>query len=492
MQSVAVMSDTEPPAQDDTPDLIDDNVSANENGSDLFGDDDGDEELPVTARRTLDDENLDSGDDLERDDRLADTVEDEYDPNARSAHLIDCDVPRVHYPEGQEFYLVNLPPFIGIRQENYSEATYEPPVLPHDGDEKRETSQYSTAMSTLHWRHDPADQQKLQSTARYVRWSDGSLTLQLATKPTEHYKISVSGLRSNFPPNPRRPAPTTFDPAKDQSLTFLSHFIPQDHIEGGLPLDIQLMQSIDATMKIMPSSNESSNSAALLQATLLKAKSEAHDPLARFKEIKEDPELARRAAEQFEKDRARAIRKRENAEDRLVTRRNNVLGRVGLGARTGGGLSVAGLEDEMGMPVSRGKKKSGNRRKTNRYGEIYSDDEDDTLPRRHTREDEYDREDDFLADSDEEPEEYGGDDDLLDDEEEVDADDDDNDNDEDRNTRQPRKRQDTPKRNRDEDLDAEGEPDDEILLQQQQQQQQSPRARKKARVIVDDDEEGDM
>lgn len=59
---------------DDTPDLIND-AGSNED-DDLFGDDDADivpTEEP--AERHLDDEQLDSGDDLGRDDRVATTVE---------------------------------------------------------------------------------------------------------------------------------------------------------------------------------------------------------------------------------------------------------------------------------------------------------------------------------------------------------------------------------------------------------------------------------
>ena len=50
--------------------------------------------------------------------------------------------------------------------------------------------------------------------------------------------------------------------------------------------------------------------------------------------------------------------------------------------------------------------KSAKRRKTNRRGIIYSDDEDEGMPRGRTREDEYDEDDGFLVGSDEELETY--------------------------------------------------------------------------------------
>jgi RNA polymerase-associated protein LEO1 len=210
----------------------------------------------------------------------------------------------------------------------------------------------------------------------------------------------------------------------------------------------------------------------------------------------------------FEKERSRATRKREAAEDRLLLRKDRVLGRSGLGRSGGAGLSVAGLEDDDGMPLARGTKSKGSakRRKTNRRGDIYSDDEDEDMPRGRGREDEYDREDDFLAASDEEPEIY---DDDAENEPEAEEEDDDPDvddleiegretvienrtrggNERDgrdgrRERERDRDRGSTPKRDRAAaDDDAEAEADDEPAPQG------SPQARKKRRVIDDDDDD---
>jgi RNA polymerase-associated protein LEO1 len=221
------------------------------------------------------------------------------------------------------------------------------------------------------------------------------------------------------------------------------------------------------------------------------ASSAQHDPLSSLKQIKEDPELAKKSAEKFEKDRMAAIRKREAAEDRNTFRKDRVLGRSGLGGgRTGGaGLSVAGLEDDEGMPTARGRNRGANatKRRMNRRGDIYSDDEDEDHPRGHTREDEYDREDDFLAASDEEPEVY--DDEGEEVEGEAEGEDDDPDVDdleiEGRQTVVPgrtrggeRERSSTPKRAASEE-DAEGEADEDT----------APQARKKRRIIDDDEDE---
>jgi RNA polymerase-associated protein LEO1 len=196
------------------------------------------------------------------------------------------------------------------------------------------------------------------------------------------------------------------------------------------------------------------------------------------------------------------VRKREAAEDRLLQRRDRVLGRNTGGYGRSAGLSVAGLEaDDDGMPSTKSRmiKK---RKTTNRRGDIYSDDEDPTMPRHRTREDEYDREDDFVADSDEEPEMY---DDGEAEEEVLDEGDDDLDKDDleiegrqtvlDDRTRgdKGRDRGKLSKRSRmdeieAEDDDAEGEEDTEFLKQTSLLDNAGGGGRKR-RVIDDDDEE---
>ena len=457
------------PARHDTPDLVDDGGS-HQDVDDLFGDD-SDQDVQKPQRR-LDDEELDSGDDLERNDRLEDTVEgQEEEEQGRALRLMHCDVPRLNYPAGDEFYLLNLPAFLGVHQTAFSEDTYEPQNLAHDGDKTRETSMYSTAMSSIFWRRDPDNSNgALQSNARFVRWEDGSITLQLASKPTEQYNVATTSMRQNF--KKKLPPGTAYDPAKD-SHTFLAALQQTDVI------DVQLIHALDASMKIQPAGGATDESQNRLKQALASARDD-HDPLARPKEVREDPEAARKAAEQFEKDRVRAQRKRENAEERQTLKRQGVLGRVGLGGSRGMGLTAADLEDDMGMPTSRGRRKMPKRR-TNQHGEIYSDGEDIEQPRTRTREDAYEMDDGFLVDSDVEPEEYD-DDELLDDDEE----DDEGDQSPPRQDRDRRER--TPKRSRsnepDEDDDAEGEPDDEAL-----QGNSATAARKKRRVIADDDDE---
>ncbi|KAL6249890.1 hypothetical protein RBB50_003746 [Rhinocladiella similis] len=454
---------------------------------DLFGDDDEGSDIVNQVNRKLDDSDLDSGDDEGRNDRIAETVEGAEDSpeEQKSLKLMNIDMSRVKPPQGEELYLLNMPEFLGIKHKNFNPAAYDPPEKPHDGrdptvDATTKFSPFSTAASTVFWRRDPKTPNLLQSNSRIIRWSDGSLTLQIASSPKDHYRISTTALRQGWPKKPGSAQPD-YDPNKD-THNYLA--APQ----AAVGVDIQIIAPFDASMKVQPTGDIADESILKLQQSLAAA-TQMHDPLSSFKIINKDPETRKKEAEEFEKQKARNARKIENAQDRLLLRKDRVLHRSGLGRS--GGLSIQGLEDDEGMPMARGTKSQARRRKTNRHGEIYSDDEDEDYPRGRGREDEYDREDDFLAASDEEPEVYddegGG--------EEADAEDDDPDVDDlEIEGRETLLQGRTRGGNRDRDRDRDGsstpkraaEDDDDAAADEPRG---SPQSRKKRRVIDDDEDE---
>ena len=434
-----------------------------------------------SSYRRLDDAELDSGDDEGRTDRLAATVEDDeplYEEQ-KQLKLLDVDIARVKPPEGDELFYVPLPEFLGIKHKEFDYATYEPPTRPHDGRDPSETkfSPFSTANTSVFWRRDPSNPEHIQSNARIIRWSDGSLTLQIASKPTEQYRISTTALRPNWP----RKAGSHqehYDPNKESN-----NYLGAPHATPGC--DLQIVAPFDARMKIQPT-GDAANAAELQLREAIAAKAVLNDAQSSFKSLKEDPEIAKKKAEQAEKDVAKAQRRREAMADRQISRKDKVLGRSGLGRS--GGLSVGDLEDD--MPTARGARARPKKRRSNRRGEILSDsDEDEDAYRRRGRDDEYDREDGFLADSDEDPETYESDG-------ARDAEEDDPDNDdleiEGRDTvlkgrtrggARDRDRERTPKRARepvddhDDDAEAEDDPD------------AKPAKRKQPRIADSDEEE---
>lgn len=314
-----------------------------------------------------------------------------------------------------QLYLLNMPSFLGLKQKNFDPATYEAPRGPHDGSNPSTTgikfSAFNTAATSIYWRRDPQHPSKVQSNARIVRWSDGSLTLQIASSPKDQYRVSATALRQSFDKKQAKPQATQdYDPSKDSQV-----YLAAPHAVANV---YQIVAPLDAALRILPTGDQADESVLKLQQSLAAA-TNVHDPLSSLKQVKEDPELAKKAAELFEKDRIRANRRRDLAEEKLLTRKDRVLGRAGLSARGATGLSVAGLEGD-DMPSGRGAKKKARRRRTNRRGEILSDDdEDEEAYRRRGREDEYDLADDFMAASDEEPEIYGSED-LEEDDPDVD------------------------------------------------------------------------
>ncbi|KAJ5637378.1 hypothetical protein N7490_007257 [Penicillium lividum] len=428
------------PAQSDAHDSGDENKSldgGNENfedeDADLFGSDGDDNGLEDDRpRRTLEDEQLDSGDDENRYDRREDRMDEAPDEDefAETVNIMDVGLARAPVPATNdgEVYTMRVPDFLSTEAEEFNPETYVAPP-------------YSTAATSLCWRKDPKDGSLLQSNARFIRWEDGSMTLQLASAPLEQYRIASKSL-----------CPLTKSGEYDTKL--------DSHVYLGAAVEtaslFRLTSHVTHGLTVLPTTMETDDAVLKLQASLAAAtrgNKKTADGSAPVIDTIEDPELAQRKAEHLEREAMRAERRRQQLADREADR-----GRRQPTTRTGpSGLSIGGLEDD-GL-ATRARPKA---RRPARRGEIYSDEEEDYGRGGRSREDEYDEDDGFLVGSDEEPEE------VDDDEEEEELE--------------------------DEDMDAEGEVDDDVAPAKAARKAEAPRAgtppaRKKNRYVVDDDEE---
>ncbi|KAK3725131.1 Paf1 complex component [Vermiconidia calcicola] len=452
---------------------------AHVDGDDLFGDEDEAQEPEQPARRQLDDEELDSGDDETRNDRLAEEPEQEYE--AQEKVTMDLEIPRQPVPEPSdgELYLLKLPTFMAIDQYAWDHKTFQPPTTDHHSNQEpsHTFSAYNTALTTIRWRHSPSNHSQLQSNARINRWSDGSLTLQLASDPTTQYEMDGNPLA---PPqrNPLKPTPTSIKSGQkggrqgaqleekyDQTKDAYTYLV-RPHSETGSMI---VTHKVTAGLSIKPSGATDDDAIERLQTALAAASNASKVNGANgitVVHIDEDPEQAKTAAEQAVRQAEKANKKRQAAIDRDAARSNRVLGRSGLGTNRYSGLNVGMLEDEEeGGAGARGRPAPNKARKPRRRrNSEYSDDEDFGR-RRFTKEDEYDEEDDFLAPSDEEE--------VVDDDEDPD----------DGIVEDSRHRERTPKRDRpveeDDEADAPGEEDEEEVQA----------ARTKRRRIIDEDED---
>lgn len=330
-----------------------------------------------------------------------------------------------------QIYTMRVPDFLSIESEEFNPETYIAPA-------------YSMAATSLCWRRDPADEDKLQSNARLVQWEDGSITLQLASAPLEQYRTSSKPLA----PLSKSGEYTT----KLDSHVYLGAGLEQAEL-------FRLTSHVTHGLTVLPTALESDDAVQRLQESLAAAargNKQTADGGVPMINVREDPELAARKAELMEREAMRAERRRQQLADREADRTR----RVAAPRTMANGLSVGGLEDD-GLRTTRPRAKP---RRPNRRGEIMTDEEEDWGRGGRTREDEYDEDDGFLVRSDEELEEEGDDDD---DEEELE----------------------------DEDMDAEGEVDEEVAPSKPTRKEETPRgdgtppARKKNRYVVDDDDE---
>ena len=325
-----------------------------------------------------------------------------------------------------KLHLLSFPASMGIDPKTYDPTQFQPPSTEHHTSEQPpETfSAYQTSLNTLRWRYSPKDPSKIQSNARILRWSDGSLTLQLASNPKEQFPLPSKPLAP-----PKAPLGTSTSGGNRGRSGVSAHgydsrldthtYLCAPHESVGL---VRITNKLTSALTVELASTENDEALLRLRESLAAATrsggANSIDEKMTIK-ISEDPELAKKKAEVAEKEKARAQKRREVQAERERDKANRVLGRSGL--RTGGygaGLTVGGLEDDEDM--GSGRPRAAPRPKKKPRRSRYSDDEEDDYRRGHNREDEYDEDDPFLVGSDEEPE-LDGDNDEDDDIDRVDA-----------------------------------------------------------------------
>lgn len=378
-------------------------------------------------------------------------------------------------------YLLKVPEFMSIEPEPWQVTTFQPPKT--DRHSKKPVSStfsaFNTAMTAVRWRHSPSDHAILQSNARINRWSDGSLTVQLASDPNTQYEIDGNPLA---PPqrNPIRPTPVSVmggkrsgrlgqspDERYDQKKDAFTYLVaPVEAAEA-----LRVTHKITAGLSIHQPENAEDDAIERLQAALASAANatKVAGASGQLEVTEVDPEEQRRLAEQAERQAMRDRKKRENAQERERLRTDRALGRAGVSSSRYGGLNVGMLEDDE-AEGGRGRAQPGKPRAKprRRRNSEYSDDEDYGNKRFTNREDDYDQEDDFVAPSDEE--ELVEDDDDPDDGIVEEA--------QDKSPKHDRSRPAGEDGGLGDDEDAEGEIDEDV-----------PQARIKRRRVVDDDDE---
>lgn len=356
----------------------------------------------MDRQRKLDDEELDSGDDEDRHDRaLRDTPD--IETQNQNFTFEDAEIARHPIPEPSdgELYLLKIPVFMSLDPTAFSHKTFQPPTTDHHSNKPASDhfSAFNTAMTTIRWRHSPSDFNKLQSNARILRWSDGSLTLQHANDPANQYEINAQMLA---PPqsNPVVPTPTMIKGRRKDDHNKESYTYLVAPCEG--PNVLRVTNKLTSYLTVAATNNTKDTALEKLQNDLAAAASRGRDDANQaisFIDVNEDPELRRQREEVQYKERLKQQRARERHAQKEQERSARVLGKP----RGGYGLDVDMLEGGEGRRRGGPKKP---RAQARRGQQDWSDeDEDEAYARRgNNKEDEYDDSDDFIARSDEEEE----------------------------------------------------------------------------------------
>ncbi|KAK3337221.1 Leo1-like protein-domain-containing protein [Cercophora scortea] len=401
-------------------------------GDDLFGDDGGDDDNPLSeVENALSDRDLDSDrDDDDEDGRHR--GRDGHAPQEYREKLVQA-VPmyRHRIPKSKDGGLLSfrIPDFLKLNPTEYKSDSWEPSKW------DLQNAHAENPIPSVLFRRDPKTG-RMQSNANIYRWSDGSVTLAVGD---EHFEIQTKQLA----PPPNKPYQDVHDShyyaaaahLTTNSLLIIGHFTEQYTVRPNKGVQDHALEKLKAELA---SSKPERGSDMIVVTT-------------------EDPELHKKQAEQAEKERMKAQRRRETAAARVDG--------AGRGYNKGGALSIGDLEGGRRTGAAGGGRKRGapgGGKKIRRRPEY---DSDDDLPSGARAGDNYDMEDGFLVDTDEESEE-------VDDEEEEEEIVDDEDEDE---APRPKKRSKTKSNNADADADMDDE--------------DAPAASRRRRRIVDDDEE---
>jgi RNA polymerase-associated protein LEO1 len=248
----------------------------------LFGDDDDDE----PEKKDLSDVESHASHDPGNDEQ-------------QTFHSIDVSLPRHACPDqgNDDLYLMRIPSTVNFQQQIFYPENFTMPKATEDST----VSPYTMATTTIRVRKSPANPSVLQSNARVVKWSDGSLSLQIASSPNL-YDLTSKPLA---PPQNSK----AYDAAQDSHTYLLT-----THESAGM---LRFVGHVNTHLNLLPTSTSQANAEAVnrLQERLYQAQSTrgARGRGAQALEISDmrDPEAERKEAEKQHRDKEKLAKKAE-------------------------------------------------------------------------------------------------------------------------------------------------------------------------------------
>ncbi|KAA8909175.1 Leo1-like protein-domain-containing protein [Sphaerosporella brunnea] len=261
----------------------------NEELDDLFGDGDNDEELvpPTTTEKN----------DLSDADLAESPPPRHHPPTPEPERFVEITLPRHPAPgpgSDKHLYLMKIPSFLSMEPQLFDPEKFTMPNMePSDT-----VSAYTKATTAIRYRRDPKNPDNLQSNARIIRWSDGTLSLQIASS-SSLYDLP----RKDLTTDPSKP--DKYLPAQD-SHTFV---LDPHESAGTLRVVGHATQSLNVVSASVNLASDHaiqrlhSELASAIPMNMRKAPLE-------ISELK-DPEAERKEAERIAREKDRANRKLE-------------------------------------------------------------------------------------------------------------------------------------------------------------------------------------
>ncbi|CAE6359252.1 unnamed protein product [Rhizoctonia solani] len=98
----------------------------------------------------------------------------------------EINIPKLPLPTSSDsqYWMMRLPSFLKLDTKPFHTETYEGPQDEYEGEDKKESAIMLDVTNTIRWRWIQGEdgEMKKQSNARIVKWSDGSMSLQLGTE----------------------------------------------------------------------------------------------------------------------------------------------------------------------------------------------------------------------------------------------------------------------------------------------------------------------
>ncbi|CAE6487490.1 unnamed protein product [Rhizoctonia solani] len=201
----------------------------------------------------------------------------------------EINIPKLPLPTSSDnqYWMMRMPNFLKLDTKPFHTETYEGPQDEYEGEDRKESAIMLDVTNTIRWRWIQGEngEMKKQSNARIVKWSDGSMSLQLGT---ELFDIN-SNAEASRPPLPHSQSQSQTQSSQAPKRVGGSSYLYTQHKHAGV---LQCEVPITGTLTLQPTGMFSAT-----HRQLVRAVGQRHSRTARLRLAPEptmDPEREQR------------------------------------------------------------------------------------------------------------------------------------------------------------------------------------------------------